>query len=169
MRAFGLSLLVFLVFPTIAMGAEPLVDEAQKSERGEAADTAPNANPDEEPPPDSGGEVEAGGEESMAGDPPSAWLMPLVGDAVVGLSALVIAGLIVFGSGLAVWTTIVVWNVVGIWDALSAFLIHASDPWPEFFMVETFGASLFFIASAMHVVNLALISRDPLRAHYLDR
>ena len=98
-----------------------------------------------------------------AGDPPSAWLMPLAGDAVIGVSAFVIAYLVVRGRGLGAWTTIVVWNVVGIWDALSAFLVHESVPWPEFFMIEVFGPSMFFAASAMHLVNLYLITRPAYR------
>lgn len=103
-----------------------------------------------------------------AGDPPTAWLMPLVGDAVIGVSALVIAYLVVRGHGLATWTAIVAWNIVGIWDALSAFLVYRSVPWPEFFMVEIFGASMFFAASAMHLLSLWLVTRPDVRAHYLD-
>ena len=83
------------------------------------------------------------------GDPPSAWLMPLVGDAVVGLAGLVIAYLIATRRGLAVWTAAIAWNVIGIWDAMSAFVIHNTNPWPEFFMVQIFGGSMFFLASEM--------------------
>ena len=101
------------------------------------------------------------------GDPPSAWLMPLVGDAIVGITALAVAYLVVRGRGLAAWTTIVVWNVVGIWDALSAFLVQQSEPWPEFFMIKTFGSSMFIAASAMHLINLWLVSRDDVRSRYL--
>ena len=36
----------------------------------------------------------------MPGDPPSAWLMPLVGDAVIGVTALWIAYLILKKTGL---------------------------------------------------------------------
>ena len=102
-----------------------------------------------------------------AGDPPAAWLMPLVGDAVIGLSAFVIAYVVVRGQGLAAWTSIVAWNLIGIWDALSAFLVHRSVPWPEFFMIELFGSSMFFAASTMHLLNLWLITRSNLRHHYL--
>jgi len=105
----------------------------------------------------------------VAGDPPAAWLMPLVGDALIGLSALAIGYLIVRGRGLAAWVAIVVWNVIGIWDALSAFLVNESTPWPEFFMIEVFGASMFFAASAMHLVNLSLITHRELRNHYLTQ
>ncbi|MCL1593288.1 MAG: hypothetical protein M3132_02910 [Actinomycetia bacterium] len=101
------------------------------------------------------------------GDPPAAWLMPLVGDAVIGLGAFVVAYLIVRGQGLGAWTVIVVWNSIGVWDAFAAFLIHRSVPWPEFFMIELFGSSMFLAAGLMHIANLYLISREPVRNHYL--
>ena len=104
----------------------------------------------------------AGGD--AIGDPPLVWLMPLIGDAVVGLSGLVVAYLIWTRRGLAVWTAIVVWNAIAIWDAMSAFVIHLTAPWPEFFMVQMFGSSMFFMASAVHLVILVLILRDPLRS-----
>lgn len=110
------------------------------------------------------GDVGSGG----VGDPPAAWLMPLVGDAVIGVTALGVGYLIVWGRGLGAWTAIVVWNAVGIWDALSAFLVHQSVPWPEFFMIEAFGSSMFFAAGAMHALNLWLVTRSELRNHYLD-
>lgn len=98
------------------------------------------------------------------GDPPLVWLMPLIGDAVVGLSGLAVAYLIWSRRGLAVWTTIVVWNAIAIWDAMSAFIIHLTAPWPEFFMVQLFGSSMFFMAAAMHLVILIFALRDPLRS-----
>lgn len=110
------------------------------------------------------GDAGAGG----VGDPPSAWLMPLVGDAVIGVSALAVAYLIVQRRGLWVWTAIVAWNILGIWDAFSAYLIHVSVPWPEFLMIEIFGLSMFLAASAMHLVALWLVTGDELRTHYLS-
>jgi len=63
----------------------------------------------------------AGG--SAVGDPPAAWLMPLIGDAVIGISGLVVAYIILRKTGLWAWTAIVTWNVVAIWDAIS-FIPH---------------------------------------------
>lgn len=103
------------------------------------------------------------------GDPPAAWLMPLVGDAVIGLSALGIAYLVMAGKGLWAWTAIIVWNVLGIWDAMSAFILHLTAPWPEFFMVEIFGASMFFAASGMHAFCIYLASRETTRDAFLGR
>ena len=104
----------------------------------------------------------AGGD--AIGDPPLVWLMPLIGDAVVGLSGLVVAYLIWSRKGLAVWTVIVVWNAIAIWDAMSAYIIHRTAPWPEFFMVQIFGSSMFLMASAMHLIILILVIRAPLRS-----
>ncbi len=101
------------------------------------------------------------------GDPPLAWLMPLIGDSIVGLSGLIVAYLIWTRSGLAVWTLVVVWNAIAIWDAMSAYIIHLTVPWPEFFMVQVFGSSMFFMASAMHLIILALVLRDPFRSEFI--
>lgn len=94
------------------------------------------------------------------GDPPAAWLMPLVGDAVIGVSALAVAFLIWKQRGLWVWTTIIVWNSLAIWDALSAYLIHRTNPWPEFLMIQLFGASMFFSTAALHL-GIILLTLQP--------
>lgn len=107
----------------------------------------------------------AGG--SNPGDPPAAWMMPLVGDAVIGLTGLWIAYLILKKTGLWVWTTILVWNAIAIWDALSAFVIHQMTPWPDFFMIEMFGSSMFFAAALMHLVIIILIHHPQIKSHYL--
>lgn len=101
------------------------------------------------------------------GDPPTAWLMPLLGDAVIGISALFIAFLLLRKRGLLVWVTIIVWNVVAIWDALSAYIIHLTNPWPEFFMIKALGPSMFFIAIAMHCLILSLLNRSLVKQHFL--
>lgn len=92
-----------------------------------------------------------------AGDPPIAWLMPLIGDAVIGLSGLALFVLMLTRSGVWVWILALIWNALGIWDALSAYIVHRTTPWPEFFMIEFFGSSMFYMATAMHVVLLYLL------------
>ncbi len=101
------------------------------------------------------------------GDPPAAWLMPLIGDAVIGITALAVAYLIVRGRGLGTWVVIVTWNALGIWDALSAFLVHQSVPWDDFFMIKALGSSMFFAASAMHLTIIGLMARPDVRTHYV--
>ena len=93
--------------------------------------------------------------------------MPLVGDAVIGIAGLFIVFLVLKKTGLWVWTTIIVWNSLAIWDALSAFIIHNTKPWPEFFIVQMLGSSMFFAASAMHLAIIFLMSRPELRTRYL--
>ena len=101
---------------------------------------------------------------SSPSDPPDAWLMPLIGDAVVGLAALPVAYLVARGRGTTAWTAIVVWNAIGIWDALSAWLVNEQTPWPDFFMLELFGESMFFAASATHGLALVILFRPATRA-----
>lgn len=107
----------------------------------------------------------AGG--ALPGDPPAAWLMPLLGDAIIGVSALVIAFLILRKRGLWVWTAIIVWNVVAIWDALSAYIIQITNPWPDFFMLQLIGPSMFVAASALHLMIIGLATRPKVRAQLL--
>jgi len=97
----------------------------------------------------------------MPGDPPIAWLMPLIGDAVIGV-------FILKKTGLWVWTTIITWNALAIWDALSAFIIHLTNPWPEFFMIQLLGPSMFFAASFMHLVIIILVCQPDERNRLLD-
>jgi hypothetical protein len=52
-------------------------------------------------------------------------------------------------------------------DALFAFVVHQSVPWPEFFMIETFGSAMFFAANAMHFLNIWIVTRDGVRDHFL--
>lgn len=101
------------------------------------------------------------------GDPPAAWLMPLLGDAIIGVTGLLIVYLILKRSGLWVWASIVVWNSVAVWDALSAFAIHQTNPWPEFFMIELFGSSMFFVASAMHLAIIYLVFQTDMKQRLL--
>lgn len=103
----------------------------------------------------------------LEGDPPIAWLMPLIGDAVIGISGLLVAYLLARRSGLWVWATALVWNALGIWDAMSAYIVHLTTPWPTFFMVEIFGGSMFFMASAMHLALIYLLFRGDLREEYI--
>ncbi len=106
----------------------------------------------------------AGG--SSPGDPPAAWLMPLVGDAVIGVGALYVAYLVWRRAGVFAWTMVLVWNAVAIWDALSAFLIHQTVPWPSFFMLKALGPSMFFAASAMHGLCIYLMCRRDVRQRF---
>ena len=101
-----------------------------------------------------------------AGDPPKAWLMPLIGDAAVGLAALAVAWLIWKRPTPSTWLGAVVWSAIAIFDALAAFVVETSAPWPEFFMLEIFGRSMFFLATAMHVVILYLLLQPDVRNEF---
>lgn len=99
------------------------------------------------------------------GDPPDAWLMPLIGDAVIGLAALGVAYLLWKRPSPATWIVAIVWNALGAFDALAALLIHISNPWDEFFMIKIFGPSMFVIAAAMHVGLIVLLGRREVHQH----
>lgn len=104
--------------------------------------------------------------DGRAGDPPAAWLMPLLGDAAVGLLAPVVAYLLWKRPAPASWLAAVVWGVVAVFDAVAAFVVETSVPWPEFFMLEVFGRSMFFLAIGMHLVALALLATKDVMRHF---
>ncbi len=100
------------------------------------------------------------------GDPPDAWLMPLIGDAAVGVSAIAIAALVWRRRTMWAWVAAIVWTSIGAFDAMAAFFIERTTPWPEFFMLRAFGVSMFFAATAMHLVILALLTHRDTRADF---
>lgn len=92
--------------------------------------------------------------------------MPLLGDAAVGLLAPVVAYLLWKRPAPASWLAAVVWGVVAVFDAVAAFVVETSVPWPEFFMLEVFGRSMFFLAIGMHLVALALLATKDVMRHF---
>ena len=101
-----------------------------------------------------------------AGDPPAAWLMPLLGDAIVGLGAVLVGFLLWRRPSPATWLIAVVWDSVAIFDAGAAYLIDLAEPWPAFFMLELFGRSMFLGAILLHLTIFALLMGDTVRNHY---
>lgn len=97
------------------------------------------------------------------GDPPDAWLMPLLGDAFVGIAALVVAGMLWKRPAPTTWLLAIIWSAIAIFDALAALVVEISTPWPEFFMIEAFGRSMFVAAVALHLVIVALLLTDEVR------
>ena len=104
-----------------------------------------------------------------AGDPPDAWLMPLVGDAAIGLTAPIVAFMLWRMPSARSWLIAVVWTSIAAFDAAAAWLVEVSSPWPEFFMLEIFGRAMFPAAIALHVTILAMLLRSTERAaHQID-
>lgn len=97
-------------------------------------------------------------------DPPAAWLMPLIGDAAVGLTAMLVAALLWRRRNPQTWAIAIAWSAVAAFDALAAYLVEIQSPWPEFFMLELFGRSMFFVAAAMHLVIVGLLFTAPVKA-----
>ena len=91
------------------------------------------------------------------GDPPDAWLMPLIGDAAIGVAAIAVTWLLLTRRTTDVWAAAVAFHAVAAFDALAAYLVELQTPWPEFFMLEIFGRSMFFAAAALQIAALALL------------
>lgn len=100
------------------------------------------------------------------GDPPAEWLMPLLGDAAVGLTAVVVVLLMWRAPSPVTWAAGIAWSSIGAFDALAAFLVNRSTPWPEFFMLRAFGSSMFFLAAAMQVAIVLLLTRPGARQRF---
>lgn len=100
------------------------------------------------------------------GDPPDAWLMPLVGDAIIGIAALAVAALLWKRPSPVSWLIAVVWTVVAAFDAMAAWLVEISTPWPDFFMLELVGWVMFPAAIALHAVILVLLVHPETRERH---
>ena len=100
------------------------------------------------------------------GDPPDAWLMPLVGDAVIGLTALGVALLVWRRRSAMTWSLALAWSAIGAFDALAAYLVDIQTPWPDFFMLELFGRPMFFAAAALHIGIIALLMQPAVRTEF---
>lgn len=92
--------------------------------------------------------------------------MPLLGDATIGLAAVVVAVLLWRRASLAVWTGAMIWTALGAFDALAAYVVERQSPWPEFFMLELVGRPMFFAAAAMHVAIGYLLTRPDVLSHF---
>ena len=101
-----------------------------------------------------------------AGDPPDAWLMPLWGDASVGVAALGVAWLLWKRPSPSSWIIAVIWSSIAAFDALAAYVVDVATPWPDFFMIEIFGRARFFAAAAMHLLIIWLLLRPNVRDSY---
>ncbi len=100
------------------------------------------------------------------GDPPAAWLMPLIGDAAIGTSALAVALLIWKRPSPTSWIIAVTWSAIGAFDAVAAYIIGRTNPWPEFFMIELFGSTMFFAAALLHLVIIWLLAKPVTMADF---
>jgi hypothetical protein len=102
-----------------------------------------------------------------AGDPPDAWLMPLIGDAAIGLAAVAVAALLWWRPSPTSWLIAIVWSAIGAFDAIAAFIVDTTSPWPDFFMLQLFGRPMFFAAAAMHILIIYLLFRPAAQQEYL--
>ena len=100
------------------------------------------------------------------GDPPEAWLMPLVGDAFVGITALMVAMLLFRQLTMRTWTIAVVWTSIAAFDAFAALLVEVSVPWPDFVMLRLFGRGMFVAAAVLHLIVLWLLTRGSTRLRF---
>ena len=94
-----------------------------------------------------------------AGDPPAAWLMPLVADAAIGVTAVIVALLLWKRPNPITWIAAISWSAVGAFDAWAAYVIGRTNPWPDFFMIEIFGSGMFVAAAVLHLTVIVLLAR----------
>jgi len=87
------------------------------------------------------------------------WFVPLTGDAFVGITALIVAGLLWRSQGLAVWTIGIVWHVIGIKDYIAGLQLLVADPPIE----SPAPAEVFFVilgvGAFLQIISIYLLSR----------
>ena len=93
---------------------------------------------------------------------PVFWSAPLHGDAFIGLTALIVAGLLWRFRGLAVWTIGIVWHVIGFKDFTVGMDLHFVEPvFPPGDMVLI----VFTVGMLVHLLCIYLLVR--FRRYYL--
>ena len=96
---------------------------------------------------------------------PISWIIPFLGDSIVGLTAPILAVLLWWKKGLAVWTTGIVWTVFGTWDLFTGLILENVNPW----LNNPLGGSTRFIPFfVLSFLNLYLLSRSDVRHYFLD-
>ena len=109
----------------------------------------------------------------LGSEAPLGWVVPFTGDAFMGITALIVAYLLLKKRGLAVWTIGVTWQIVGIKDYISGIMLSFVDPitgpifpGPEF---PTFVMILFLtIGMLIQISVIYLLSRPNVRQFYLN-
>ena len=86
---------------------------------------------------------------------PEFWIVAFTGDVFVGITALIVAGLLWRVRGLAVWTIGIVWQVIGLNDFTVAWQLFLIEP--PFFDTGNMGNVPFVIFAVGIVVHLLCI------------
>ena len=99
---------------------------------------------------------------------PMGWIVAFTGDAFMGVTALIVAGLLWKYRGLGVWTIAIVWHVIGIKDYLAGTQLAIVEPPID---AEPGGLGVFFVIFGvgilLHIISIYLLSRN--RNYYLGK
>ena len=97
---------------------------------------------------------------------PEFWIVAFTGDVFVGITALIVAGLLWRVRGLAVWTIGIVWQVIGLNDFTVAWQLFYIEP--PFFDTGNMGnvpLVIFAVGIVVHLLCIYLLVRY--RRYYL--
>ena len=97
---------------------------------------------------------------------PEFWIVAFTGDVFVGITALIVAGLLWRVRGLAVWTIGIVWHVIGLNDFTVAWQLFYIEP--PFFDTGNMGnvpLVIFAVGIVVHLLCIYLLVRY--RRYYL--
>ena len=97
---------------------------------------------------------------------PEFWIVAFTGDVFVGITALIVAGLLWRVRGLAVWTIGIVWQVIGLQDFTVAWQLFYIEP--PFFDTGNMGnvpLVIFAVGIGVHLLCIYLLVRY--RRYYL--
>ena len=97
---------------------------------------------------------------------PEFWIVAFTGDVFVGITALIVAGLLWRVRGLAVWTIGIVWQVIGLNDFTVAWqLFYIAPPFFDTGNMGNVPLVIFAVGIVVHLLCIYLLVRY--RRYYL--
>ncbi len=101
---------------------------------------------------------------SGPGSPLVSWFIPILGDAIIGITAPIVAVVLWKWNTLGAWTLAVVWQTLAIWDSATAAALEVIAGGGPF---EGAGVGPFIAVTLVGLVNLYLLSLPSVRHYYI--
>ena len=100
---------------------------------------------------------------------PSEWVLALVGDFIIGTTALFLVYFILKKPSYLIWGLLLSWNILGFIDLLSAIrtsLLVPYEPIPEIGLTSSVVRSILNLNTFLQISCIYLLSKDSVRNYF---